>query len=381
VIQPEDSCEIELPPALRELWPSRDRVARRPDEAGLFLALAPMDGVTDASYRELLTGMFGGRSGISLCVSEFVRVTRQPVTPAVFLRHCPELERGGETRAGVPVFVQLLGGEPRWMAEAAARAAELGAPGIDLNFGCPAKTVNDSDGGATLLRQPARVEAVTRAVRAAVPAELPVTVKVRVGWSDAEPMVDIARAAEQGGAAWLTIHGRTRTQLYKPPVDWAAIGRAREAVAMPVVANGDLFDVDALLRCAEASGCRAFMIGRGAMGRPELFATARGWRRQALEFAELRALLSRYVELVQAAGAGERAAVGRLKQWLRMGAMLREDLRRCFEAVKRLQSLAEAEAALEREGRAQGSAQAESPSARRSSLPSTSTKLVPSALA
>ncbi|KIG16967.1 tRNA-dihydrouridine synthase C [Enhygromyxa salina] len=322
-------------------------IALRPDAPGLFLALAPMDGVTDGSYREVLTAMFGGRSGISVCVSEFVRVLRQPVTEAVFLRHCPELARGGSTRAGVPVFVQLLGSDPKWMAEAGARAAALGAPGVDLNFGCPAKTVNNSDGGATLLKQPCRVEQVTRAVRAAVPASVPVTVKVRVGWDDAAPMVDIAMAAEQGGATWLTIHGRTRTQLYKPPVDWKAIGRAREAVSMPVVANGDLFSLDALRECGQVSGCSAFMIGRGAMGRPELFVQARGcFERASLSRADMQQLLLRYVAQLLADGAGAHATLGRLKQWLRMGGLLRADMAQWFDAIKRLQTLAEAKATL-----------------------------------
>lgn len=326
---------------------NREQIAEQPDAPGTYLALAPMDGVTDGSYREVLTALFGGRSGISVCVSEFVRVLRQPVTAAVLLRHCPELARGGRTAAGVPVFVQLLGGEPHWMAEAAARAAQLGALGIDLNFGCPAKTVNNSDGGATLLKQPCRVEHVTRAVRAVVPDTIPVTAKVRVGWDDASPIVDIAKAAEAGGASWLTIHGRTRAQLYRPPVDWIAIGRARAAVQIPVVANGDLFDLDALRACHEASGCEAFMIGRGAMGRPELFAQARDWRSEALASDEMIALLLRYVEQLLADGAEQRSALNRLKQWLRMGALLRADLAEWFEVIKRLQTLAEALAELD----------------------------------
>jgi tRNA-dihydrouridine synthase C len=268
----------------------------------------------------------------------------------VLLRHCPELSHGhprrGHTRAGVPVFVQLLGGEPRWMAESARVAAELGAPGIDLNFGCPAKTVNNSDGGATLLKAPCRVEAVTAAVRAAVDDSIPVTAKVRIGWADSEPIVDIAKAAEQGGASWLTVHGRTRKQLYAPPVDWHAIGRARAAVRMPVVANGDLLDVDALRRCAEISGCSAFMIGRGAMARPELFAAARGWRLAPLARDEMRELLLRYVAQMLVDNASPHAVLGRLKQWLRMGASQREDLLEWFEVIKRLPSLAEAELAL-----------------------------------
>ena len=318
----------------------------------MYLALAPMDGVTDGSYREVLTAMFGGRSGISVCVSEFVRVTHAPVGAPVILRHCPELRdsperRRGHTLAGVPVFVQLLGGEPRWMMETAETAARLGAPGIDLNFGCPAKTVNNSDGGATLLKQPCRVEAVTKAVRTAVGDAIPVTAKVRVGWADADSIGDIAKAAEQGGASWLTVHGRTRKQLYAPPVDWPAIGRARSSVQMPVVANGDLIDVDALLRCAEISGCSSFMIGRGAMARPDLFAAARGWRPVVLATDEMRALLRRYLAQMLADGATPHGALGRLKQWLRMGAVQREDMSRWFEVIKRLPTLSEAEQALD----------------------------------
>jgi tRNA-dihydrouridine synthase C len=342
-----DDFGSSIPATLAENWVTRSVVARRPDAPGLFLSLAPMDGITDGSYREVLTAMFGGASGISLCVSEFVRVTHQAITPAVILRHCPELTRDGHTRSGVPVFVQLLGGEPRWMAEAAVLAATLGAAGIDLNFGCPAKTVNNSDGGATLLKQPCRVEAVVAAVRAAVGEGIPVTAKVRIGWADAEPMVEVAKAAEQGGASWLTVHGRTRKQLYAPPVDWHAIGRARAAVRMPVVANGDLTEPEALLRCAEISGCSAFMIGRGAMARPDLFAAVRGWRAAPLSREQMRELLLSYVAQMLIDGAEAHAVLGRLKQWLRMGAPQREDLLEWFEVIKRLPTLGQAERALE----------------------------------
>lgn len=299
-----------------------------------FLALAPMDGVTDWVYREVLTGLADGHSGISLCVSEFVRITRDPAPDRVLLRACPELHRGGRTAFGVPVFVQLLGGRPAPMAETARRAASLGAPGIDLNFGCPAKTVNNHDGGASLLREPSRVEEITRAVREAVPAPTPVTVKVRVGWNDAHDMETIARAAERGGATWLTVHGRTRTQGYRPPVDWAAIGRAREATSMPVVANGDLNtpqDVDA---CRRVSGCDAFMVGRGSMGRPWLFRRIRGWTDGDMPLLDLHDLLVHYVERLRAAGARDSAALGRLKQWLRLGAPAHPRIADTFDAVK-----------------------------------------------
>ncbi len=333
-------------------------VAERPDQPGLFLALAPMDGVTDAAYRDAITTQFEGRSGVSLCVSEFVRVVDRPVQPKVILRHCPELEHGGSTPSGVPVFVQLLGGDAAPMAESASIAAGLGARGIDLNFGCPAKTVNRHDGGATLLKTPTRVEVVTRAVRDAVPSQIPVTVKIRVGWDSPAPIVDLARASEQGGASWLTIHGRTRAQLYRPPVDWEAIGRAAAAVGMPVVANGDLFSPEALRRCAAVSGCESFMIGRGAMGRPDLFAAARGWRGQPLRSFEIARLLLAYVTRMRAQQMPTFNALGRLKQWLRMGAMQREDLACWFELYKRERELCDVIAAIADHSRPPASAAA-----------------------
>ena len=144
------------------------------------LMLAPMEGVIDHTMRELLTGL----GGLDRCVTEFVRVTERLLPARVFHRLCPELATGGTTVSGVPVYVQLLGGQPTVMAENAARAAELGAPGIDLNFGCPAKTVYRSDGGAIILREPQRVHDITAAVRAAVPKHVPVTVKTRLGFED-----------------------------------------------------------------------------------------------------------------------------------------------------------------------------------------------------
>ena len=311
----------------------RSEVARRPDAPGLYLALAPMDGITDAVYRELMTGLFGGASGISVCVSEFVRVTREPVPAAVLLREIPELERGGHTRAGVPVFVQLLGGDAEPLAETARVAAALGAPGIDLNFGCPAKTVNNHDGGATLLKAPQRIAAIVGRVRDAVPAEIPVTAKVRIGWDSGAGLEEIARAAASGGAAWLTVHARTRAQLYQPPVHWHELARARAAIPIPVVANGDLRQPGDLDACAAQSCCEAFMIGRAAMARPELFAEGRGLRGR-LELAELLAIVAEYHDALRAAGLGEGRAVARVKQWLRLAAELDGRAAPHFAAIK-----------------------------------------------
>jgi len=319
-------------------------VAARPDAPELFLALAPMDGITDAIWRGLMTEIAGGRSGISLCVSEFVRVCGEPVPAHVLVREVPELRTGGHTPSGVPVAVQLLGGRPETLAETAARAAELGAPCIDLNFGCPAKTVNNHDGGATLLKTPCRIEDVVAAVRAAVPEHVPVSAKIRLGWDSSAHVVELERAAEAGGAAWLTVHARTRTQQYAPPVDWSAIGRARAAVGIPVVANGDLVDVPSVRACAETSGCTAFMIGRGAMARPKLFRRLRGIAEPDFEPAWFAALLDEYVDRLLAAGSTERGALGRLKQWLRFAAPGIPALAEVFTAIKGMAALAEARA-------------------------------------
>ncbi len=135
------------------------------------LMLAPMEGVVDHTMRDLLTSL----GGVDRCVTEFVRVSDRLLPPRVFRRLCPELDRGGVTASGVPVYVQILGGQAQVVAENAARAAQLGAPGVDLNFGCPARTVNRSDGGSIILREPERVHAIVAAARKAVPAAVPLT--------------------------------------------------------------------------------------------------------------------------------------------------------------------------------------------------------------
>ncbi|MEP4148478.1 MAG: tRNA-dihydrouridine synthase [Halioglobus sp.] len=230
------------------------------------LMLAPMEGVIDHTMRELLTSL----GGVDRCVTEFVRVSERLLPPRVFYRLCPELHNEGQTVSGVPVYLQLLGGDSVVLAENAARAAELGAPGIDLNFGCPAKTVNKSDGGSIILRQPERVAAITSAVRQAVPAHVPVTVKTRLGYEDQHKFIDIVRGIAEAGATELTVHARTKRHGYRPPAYWEEIARAREQVAMPVIANGEIWNAADALRCQQVSGCEDLMLGRGALCRPDL---------------------------------------------------------------------------------------------------------------
>ncbi len=140
--------------------------------------LAPMEGVLDHRMRQLLSEL----NPYDLCVTEFIRVVDQPVTDKVFYRLAPELLRGGKTRNGTPVRVQLLGQDPDWLAHNAARAIALGSPGVDINFGCPAKTVNRSKGGAVLLKEPELIYRIVAAMRQAVPAGQVLSAKIRLGW-------------------------------------------------------------------------------------------------------------------------------------------------------------------------------------------------------
>lgn len=228
--------------------------------------LAPMEGVVDPVMRELLSAI----GGIDYCVTEFIRVTNHILPKKIFFEYCPELANDSLTSNGTPVLVQLLGSNIEMMAENAAVAAELGAYGIDLNFGCPAKTVNNHDGGAALLKSPERIFNVVSAVRKRVPSEISVSAKVRLGFDSKDYVTDIAQAAESGGASWLTVHARTKTEGYKPPAHWEYITKMKNAVKIPVVANGEIWTRADFLRCQEVTGCEHFMIGRGLVANPGL---------------------------------------------------------------------------------------------------------------
>lgn len=233
--------------------------------AAQAVVLAPMEGVINASMREFLTSM----GGYSRCVTEFVRVTNVLLPPRCFYRLCPELHDGGVTPSGVPVFVQLLGSDPNALAENAARAEALGAPGVDLNFGCPAKTVNNSMGGSILLREPARVHSIVAAVRRAVSKATPVSVKIRLGYDNADQLAEIVDAALSGGADELAIHARTKFDGYKPPAHWHHVNSVVN-VSMPIRINGEIWSVADAGEARLASGCKTVMLGRGALAAPDL---------------------------------------------------------------------------------------------------------------
>ena len=299
------------------------------------LLLAPMQGVIDHTMRTLLTDL----GGIDRCVTEFVRVGDQVLPPRVFYRLCPELVTDGKTPAGVPVYVQLLGGKPGPMAANAARCAELGAPGIDLNFGCPAKTVNRSDGGAIILREPQRVSDIVSQVRRAVPADIPVTVKIRLGFEDRSRFLDNVVAITEAGATELAIHARTRDDGYRPPAWWDEIARAREVTSIPLIANGEIWSAENALRCRQASSCNDLMLGRGALSRPDLprlvQAAVAGDTLTALQWADIVPLLQRFFD-VNLACYEQRHAANPLKQWLAYLRNAYPEAALLFENIKRL---------------------------------------------
>ncbi len=231
-----------------------------------LIQLAPMEGVLDWVLREMLSEI----GGVDRMVTEFVRVTDKIVPDHVFHKYSPELLSGGRTRAGTPVFVQLLGGRPEWVAENAVRAAALGAPGVDLNFGCPAKTVNRHDGGAALLKEPERVFKVCAAVRRAVPADLPVTAKVRLGFDHKDFHREIASAVSESGMAHIVVHCRTKMEMYTPPAHWEYIPRMSAGLNLPFLANGEIWSVEDYRRCVEVAGIRRVALGRGLVSRPTL---------------------------------------------------------------------------------------------------------------
>ena len=277
--------------------------------------LAPMEGLLDFVLRDVLTRI----GGIDACVSEFIRVTNTLMPERTFLRVVPELLTGGKTRAGIPVHAQLLGSDPVCMAENAARLANLGPAGIDLNFGCPAKVVNRHGGGAALLEHPELLTRIVGQVRRAVPAAKPVTAKMRLGLHDDRRAVECALAIQEGGASRIVVHGRTKADAYRPPAYWSRIADIRAVLRIPVVANGEIWTVQDALRCRAESGCSDLMIGRGLVTDPGLalsiaasgktgLAAGVLWQDLQPHFADFWHTVRTQLE--------PRQQAGRLKQWL-----------------------------------------------------------------
>ncbi|MCP4597081.1 tRNA-dihydrouridine synthase [Neptuniibacter sp.] len=309
------------------------------------IILAPMEGVVDYTMRDLLTQV----GGIDHCVTEFLRVSDSVLPAKVFRRLCPELHNGGKTPAGTPVILQLLGSDPSVLAGNARKGAKLGAPGIDLNFGCPAKTVNRSKGGAVLLDAPELVHEIVKAVREAVPEEVPVSAKMRLGNKDKSLALENAHAIADAGADSMAVHARTKLEGYKPPAHWEWIARIREAVNIPVVANGEVWNWEDYLRCREVSGCDDVMIGRGLIAKPDLAKVIKHHQLNetvsSLNWEHVLKLVEQYLVQIERDIAAKYVH-GRLKQWLHHLQREYDEAGVVFEKVKKLREPSQLRVAL-----------------------------------
>jgi tRNA-dihydrouridine synthase C len=298
------------------------------------LALAPMEGLVDEILRDVLTRV----GGIDWCVTEFIRVNDQLLPAAVFRRLAPELAGGAKTPAGTPMRVQLLGSDPVCLADNAAFACSLGAPVIDLNFGCPANTVNRSRGGAVLLKEPELLYRIVQEVRRTVPADIPVTAKMRLGYDHPDGALDCATALADGGAAMIVVHARTKADGYRPPAHWEWVAKVQQAVKVPVFANGEIWTLEDWQRCRAVSGVDDVMLGRGLVCRPDLarqIAAARqGQTLAPMSWNELLPLILEFWSLVRAK-LPDRFAPGRIKQWLKLLTRTYAEARPLFDALRR----------------------------------------------
>ncbi len=304
--------------------------------------LAPMEGVVDPIIREIYSKI----GGYDQMVTEFVRITSTLHSAKIYHRYSPELKNNGKTKYGTPVYIQLLGSNKELLAENALLACELGAPGIDLNFGCPAKTVNRHDGGATLLKDPQRIFDIISYMRKRLPENIPLTAKVRLGFSDKSKCKDIAKAVDQGGAARLTIHARTRAEGYKPPAHWEYIAEMKSVVkSAEVVANGDLWNYQNFLRCKEITACDSFALGRPAIAKPGLANEIKNCLKSKpnnelswnnLTKAHLPDFINMCFDLK-----GEKFALARTKQWVKLLGQEYPNAAKSFEVIKTSQCLNE----------------------------------------
>ena len=221
--------------------------------------LAPMAGVSDRAYRELCV-----RFGAAYCVSEMVssKALSFNSKKSEELMEISDLER--------PCGIQIFGDDPKCMADAAKHALENKPDIIDINMGCPAPKISSNGSGSALMKNPLLCGEIVKAVTAVT--DIPVTVKIRKGWDDdSVNAVEVAKICESAGAAAITVHGRTRQQYYKPPVDYDIIKAVRESVSVPVIANGDIDSAERAKKVMDITGCDLVLIGRATLGNPWIF--------------------------------------------------------------------------------------------------------------
>lgn len=305
-----------------------------------YLILAPMQGLCDSVMRDLLTRI-GGYDG---CVSEFVRITHTVHSKATWLRHIPELENNNLTAAGVPCAVQILGSDANMMAINAIEAVKLGAKQIDINFGCPAPTVNKHQGGAALLKTPNLIYQIVKNIREKLPPSILLTAKMRLGYENTDLALANARAIEQAGAEILTVHARTKIQGYTPPAHWHWLKIIREEINIPVIANGDVFDLNSYLQIKEVSRCDWIMLGRGAVMRPDLARQIKQFEcGKIIQYAEFNDEIINWIrlffDLCVQKESHNKYAVARLKQWLGMLKLVYPQAEWLFAKIRTLKDI------------------------------------------
>lgn len=307
------------------------------------IVLAPMEGLADVHLRRLITA----QGGYDWVVSEFVRVVDRLYPDRVLYGNCPELANGGRTESGTPLRVQLLGSDPEAMAENAVRVVELGSFGVDINFGCPSKTVNRRAGGAVMLKEPESLYRVVSAIRAALPKSVMVSAKMRLGFDDTSLMLDNAAAIESAGAGELTVHARTRMQGYAPPAHWDELGKIKQHITIPLIANGDICSVEDYHRCIAVAGTADVMLGRGAVILPFLANQIRANQTFASPWTQINPLLNHFWQEISATMT-PRDRIGRIKQWVNYLRQAHPEAEELWRIIRLEQSIQNVDALLNR---------------------------------
>lgn len=291
-----------------------------------------MEGVADELMRHLLTSL----NDYDFCITEFVRIVDALLPKHVFQRICPELDNGCKTKSGTPLRMQLLGQEPQWMAENAVRALEMGSHGIDINFGCPAKAVNKSKGGAVLLNEPEKIYQILSNIRSAIDTDDVLSAKIRLGFTDASKLDEIVSAVESANTDQLTIHARTKQDGYRPPAYWHFIAEVKAKYGIEIFANGEIWNKDDALNCLSQSNTPNLMLGRGALALPNL-ANVIKQDESPMPWHELSSLLKHYSDL-ELQGDKSYYFSSRLKQWLRYLKLQYPQANTLFNAIKVLKN-------------------------------------------
>jgi len=302
-----------------------------------------MDGLTDYFIRQI----FAQLGGYDQCVTEFLRITTAVQSKFAFYRCSPELNPHhyldnpnlcGKTLTGHPVYLQLLGSDPELLAENAFRASQLGCLGIDINFGCPAKTVNRHHGGANLLKYPETIYKIIQTIRQALPSSVDLTAKMRLGYEDKSLAIENAQAIESAGASRITVHARTKIEGYRPPAHWEYIARIKQNVNIDIIANGEIWNIEDYLKCITICECDHIMLGRGAFCCPDLALQIKSLQQKnqytPMQWNQVQPLLENYFQLLVQQGVVPKKVTGRIKLWLKWLSPTYEEANEIFNLIK-----------------------------------------------